>query len=77
MYLWTIKGVNQISCITINCFRNVYDSSVCVVAIKSRPVQNQCIVIVFWSTGFMNCMLFWFFKNSLAHTKVESKVLFL
>ena len=36
MYLWTIKGVNQKSCITI-IFRNVYDSSVCVVAIKKSP----------------------------------------
>ena len=41
--------------------------SSCVGAFKCHPTLHRCVVIFFWSTGIMNCMLIWFTK-SFAHT---------
>jgi len=34
--------------------------SACVAAVKCRPVLHRCVVILFWSSGIMDCMLFTF-----------------
>jgi len=31
-----------------------------VAPVKCRPVLHHCVVIYFWSSGFMECMLFTF-----------------
>ena len=32
----------------------------CVAAVKSRPVLHHCVVILFWSSGIMECMIYTF-----------------
>jgi len=41
--------------------------SSCVGDLKCRPMLHRCVVIFFWSSGIMDCMLIWFTK-SFAHT---------
>jgi len=31
--------------------------SACVAAVKCRPILHHCVVIFFWSSGVMDCML--------------------
>ena len=44
-----------------------------VAAVKGRPVLHRCVVIFVWSTGIMDCMLFWF-KNRVLHMNLMASV---
>ena len=40
--------------------------SACVAVVKSRPVLHHCVVILFWSSGIMECTCMLFtFENGL------------
>jgi len=48
------KCISQGYCIKI---LNFLVFSACVVAVKCRPVLHHCVVIFFWSSEIMDCML--------------------